>query len=188
MEGHEGTKTFRTRLQGLRVDIFFCRSRREEAQIDLVQRPIMSQFQDPFTILGSVILSVLLIHAASSVGYRRLHLQLRFRGLALLSGVAHLRFVDHTSSIMPKKSLTPLQWAMVILLAGPPLALVIFNIGPGRWVNTVQDSVIGGHSPDLSFLAVLLLEFILIGIVGLAVRWLTGRTLVELFTNKKSDK
>jgi hypothetical protein len=89
---------------------------------------------------------------------------------------------------MPKKPLTPLQWVAVVLLAGPPLVLVIFNVGPGRWINMTQDSVIGGHSLSLSFLAVLLLEFMLIGVVGLAVRWLTGRTLVELFTKKKSDK
>jgi hypothetical protein len=88
---------------------------------------------------------------------------------------------------MPKKPLTPLQWVAVILLAAPPLVLVIFNIGPGRWINTAQDSVIGGHSLSLGFLAVLLMEFILIGVVGLTVRWITGRTLVELFRKKKSD-
>lgn len=89
---------------------------------------------------------------------------------------------------MANKPLTPLQWVAVALLAGPPLILVLFNIGPGRWINSAQDSVIGGHSVSLSFLAVLLLEVILIGVLGLVVRGLTGRTLVELFTKKKSDK
>jgi hypothetical protein len=89
---------------------------------------------------------------------------------------------------MPKKTLTPLQWLAVALLAGPPLVLVIFNVGPGRWINRAQDSVIGGHSISLSFLAVLSLEFLLIAIVAKAVRWLTGRTIVELFTKRKSDE
>jgi hypothetical protein len=54
-------------------------------------------------------------------------------------------------------------------------------------MNAAQDAVIGGHSLSLSFLAVLLLEFALIGIVAIAVRWLTGQTLVQLFTKRKSD-
>ena len=86
-----------------------------------------------------------------------------------------------------KSSLTPAQWALVVILAGPPLALVIFNCGPGRWINEFQNSIIGGHSLSLSCLFVLLLESLLIGVIGLAVRWLTGRTLVELLTRKKEQ-
>jgi hypothetical protein len=88
---------------------------------------------------------------------------------------------------MSKPPLTLKQWVAVVLLAGPPLVLVICNIGPGRWINAAQDAVIGRHSLSLSFLAVLGLEFALLGIVAVAVRWITGRTLVELFTKKKSD-
>jgi hypothetical protein len=43
MKGREGIKAFRTKLQGSMLDIFFCSSRREEAQINSVQRPTMSQ-------------------------------------------------------------------------------------------------------------------------------------------------
>lgn len=89
---------------------------------------------------------------------------------------------------MSKPSLTPLQWFMVALLAGPPVVLVIYSVGPGRWINAVQDSVIGGHSLELSVLAVLGLEFLLLGVVAILVRWITGKTLVELFTKKKSDE
>jgi hypothetical protein len=88
---------------------------------------------------------------------------------------------------MSKPRLTPLQWVAVVLLAGPPLTLVFCDVGPGHWLNAAQDAVIGGHSFSLSFLAVLLLEFALIGIVAVAVRWLTGRTLVQLFIKRKSD-
>jgi hypothetical protein len=88
---------------------------------------------------------------------------------------------------MSKPRLTSLQWVAVVLLAGPPLILVFCDVGPGRWVNAAQDAVIGGHSLSLSFLAVLSLEFALIGIIAVAVRWLTGRTLVQLFTKLKSD-
>lgn len=88
---------------------------------------------------------------------------------------------------MSQPRLTPLQLVAVALLAGPPLILVLCNIGPGRWVNEMQDSVLGGHSLSLSVLAVLFLEFVLIGILAATVRLLTGRTLVQLFTKKKSD-
>lgn len=88
---------------------------------------------------------------------------------------------------MSKPRLTPWQWVAVALLAGPPLVLVLGNVGPGRWMNAAQDTVIGGHSLSLSVLAVLLLEFGLIWVVAVGVRWLTGRTLVELFTKRKSD-
>ena len=88
---------------------------------------------------------------------------------------------------MVKPRMTPLQWVAVVLLAGPPLALVFCDVGPGRWMNAAQDAVMGGHSLGLSVLAVLLLEFVLIGIVAVAVRWLTGRTLVQLFTKRKAD-
>jgi len=89
---------------------------------------------------------------------------------------------------MSNPRLTSLQWVAVVLLAGPPLTLVFCNVGPGRWMNAAQDAVIDGHSLSLSFLAVLFLEFALIGIVAAAVRWLTGRTLVQLFAKRKSDE
>jgi len=54
-------------------------------------------------------------------------------------------------------------------------------------MNAAQDAVIGGHSLSLSVLAVLSLEFALIGIIAVAVRWLTGRTLVQLLTKRKSN-
>jgi hypothetical protein len=88
---------------------------------------------------------------------------------------------------MPKQSLTPKQWIAVALLAGPPLVLVIGNFGPGRWMNEAQDAVIGCHSLSLSVLAVLFLEFVLIGVVAIFVRRITGRTIVEVFTKKTSD-
>jgi hypothetical protein len=87
-----------------------------------------------------------------------------------------------------KSHLTAGQRVAVALLAGPPLVLVLCDIGPGHWINTAQDALIGGHSLSLSFLAVSLLEFVLLGLVAMAARWLTGRTLVDLITKKKSDK
>jgi hypothetical protein len=65
-----------------------------------------------------------------------------------------------------KSSLTPAHWALVVVLVSLPLVLVILNIGPGRWINEAQDSVIGGHSIEWSVLMVLLLEFLLIGVTG----------------------
>ena len=110
----------------------------------------------------------------------------KFKSL-VSAAIAHVTVRLHPR-VMPKKPLSPLQWVAVASLAGPPLVLVIFNIGPGRWINAAQDSVIGRHSLSLSFLAVLMLEFMLIGAAGIVVRWLTGRTLVALFTKKQPDK
>jgi hypothetical protein len=89
---------------------------------------------------------------------------------------------------MTKPRLAGLQWVAVALLAGPPLTLVFCDVGPGRWMNAAQDAVIGGHSLSLSVLAVVFLEFALLGMVAVAVRWATGRTLVQLFTRRKSDE
>jgi hypothetical protein len=89
---------------------------------------------------------------------------------------------------MPKQSLTFKQWIAVALLAGPPLVLVIGNIGPGRWMNLAQDAVIGRHSLSLSILAVLFLEFVLIWIVAKIVLLLTGRTIVNNLKKRKSDE
>ena len=44
----------------------------------------------------------------------------------------------------------------------------------------------GGHSLSLSVLAVLLMEFACIFIVAIAVRSITGRTLVQLLTRKRT--
>ena len=89
---------------------------------------------------------------------------------------------------MPKQSLTPKQWIAVILLAGPPLVLVIGNIGPGRWMNEAQDAIINRHSLCLSVLAVLFLEFVLIWIVAKIVLLITGRTIVDNLKKRKPDK
>ena len=83
-----------------------------------------------------------------------------------------------------KFDLTPLQWLLVILLAAPPVVLVIGEIGPGRWANELQDALFGGHSGKLSVLAVMFLEFTCLAVVAVAVRRITGRTLAQLFAKK----
>lgn len=78
----------------------------------------------------------------------------------------------------------------IILVGCPPLASVLFNIGPGYWANTVQDRMLGGHSLEISLLAVLFFEFACFGVVAIGVKLLTGRTIVQLFlkNNSESDK
>lgn len=83
--------------------------------------------------------------------------------------------------------LTLLQWLVVLILAAPPVLLALLNVGLGRWANASQDSVIGGHSPAISILAVLLLEFACLWLVAVAVRRITGRTIVELFRGNRKD-
>ena len=89
---------------------------------------------------------------------------------------------------MLKTHLTWSQWITVVLLAAPPLVLVLCNIGPGRRMNSAQDAIFGAHSIEISVLAALLSEFVLIGTLAVVVRWITGRTLVELFTKRKTDQ
>lgn len=81
--------------------------------------------------------------------------------------------------------LTPLQWLVVLILVAPPVLSVLLNFGPGRWANACQDAVLGGHSRAISILAVLLLEFASLWLVAIAVRGLTGRTIVELFRGNR---
>ena len=74
-----------------------------------------------------------------------------------------------------------------ILLGGPPVVSVLFNIGPGYWANTMQDRILGGHSMKISVLAVLFLEFACLWIVGGGVKLVTGRTIVQLFSKNRSE-
>ena len=78
-------------------------------------------------------------------------------------------------------NLTASQAFFIVLLAAPPLVAVLFDIGPGRWINALQDRVLNGHSLEVSVLGVLGLEFFCLYIVAVIVRWITGRTLVQLF-------
>jgi hypothetical protein len=45
---------------------------------------------------------------------------------------------------------------LFLLLFGLPIAFVSFNIGPGRWINGIQDLFFGWHNLELTFLIVLL--------------------------------
>ena len=84
------------------------------------------------------------------------------------------------------KTLSAGQWIGAIL-AAPPVIFVCLDIGPGHWANAAQDAVIAGHSISLSVLAVIAMEFALIAVVAIATRWLTGQTLVQLFTKRKLE-
>jgi hypothetical protein len=78
---------------------------------------------------------------------------------------------------------------LVLLLVGPPIAFVSFNVGPGRWANAAQDMLIGRHSLELSFLAVCLLWFVPMGMVfrilNVIKRRLTGQPPIEPLTKTK---
>lgn len=79
------------------------------------------------------------------------------------------------------------QVVAVVLLLAPPFVSYFFDTGPSRWLIDFQESLIGGHFPTLTFLALLFLEFLFIGIVGLTVRALTGRTIVQIFTGQTTN-
>ena len=76
-----------------------------------------------------------------------------------------------------------------VLFAGPAIYMVEGHVGLGRWVIDLQDHWFGMHSMKGSLAVVMLLEglclFIPLAIVGLVVRCITGRSLVELLRKKK---
>jgi len=76
-------------------------------------------------------------------------------------------------------------WLFGVLFPGLAVASVIGEIGPGRWANRSQDAMLGGHSGELSVLAVIVmfLEIAFLGIVGR----IAGRPVVRLRARKKKS-
>ena len=76
-----------------------------------------------------------------------------------------------------------------VLFVGPGIYMVEAQVGLGRWVVDFQDHLFGMHSMKGSLAVVLLVEglciFIPLVILGLLVRRITGRSLVELLRKKK---
>jgi len=70
------------------------------------------------------------------------------------------------------------------ILGGPAIAMVELQLGPGRWIVALEDNLFGYHFPVTSAAILMLVEIVLIGAIilplALAVRWVTGKTLVEL--------
>jgi hypothetical protein len=88
----------------------------------------------------------------------------------------------------------PTKQGLLILVSaavfvGPGIYMVEGHVGLGRWVIDFQDHWFGIHSMKGSLAVVMVLEglcvFIPLGIVGLVVRHITGRSLVELLRKKK---
>ena len=76
-----------------------------------------------------------------------------------------------------------------VLFVGPGIYMVEGHVGLGRWVVDFQDHWFGMHSMKGSLAVVMLVEglciFIPLGIVGLVVHRITGRSLVELLRKRK---
>jgi hypothetical protein len=89
---------------------------------------------------------------------------------------------------LPTKQLL-LILLFAVLFVGPGIYMVEGHVGLGRWVVDFQDHWFGMHSMKGSLAVVLLAEgfciFIPLMIVGLGVRLITGRSLVELLRKKK---
>lgn len=78
---------------------------------------------------------------------------------------------------------------LAVLFAGPAIYMVECRVGLGPWATDFQDNLFGMHSMKLSMAIVMLLEglciFIPLIIVGIVVRCITGRSLMELLRKKK---
>lgn len=92
------------------------------------------------------------------------------------------------SQQLPTKQLL-LILVSAVFFVGPAIYMVEGHVGLGRWVIDFQDHWFGIHSSKGSLAVVMLLEgfciFIPLAIVGLLVRLITGRSLVELLRKKK---
>lgn len=75
--------------------------------------------------------------------------------------------------------------ALALAFVVPAYVMVERQIGPGRWIIEMQDRFLGGHYTGKSMLLLTITEIICLGIVGIVVRRITGRTLVDILTKKK---
>jgi len=75
-----------------------------------------------------------------------------------------------------------------VALCGPPIAFVELQIGPGEWVVSFQDRLLGYHFPVSSVAILTLAEILaicaLILPIALVLRRLTGKTLIDLIHKK----
>lgn len=86
------------------------------------------------------------------------------------------------------KQLTVRQIILIVisavLIGAPAIFMVETRIGLGRWVLDLQDKLIGSHLMVSSIVIVMLIEILCIGIalwiIAIAIRFITGRTLVEM--------
>src|SRR5262245_10921125 len=78
---------------------------------------------------------------------------------------------------------------VAILFGVPAVIMVELEIGPGRWIIEVQDRLLGYHLMVTSVVLVMFLELMCVLIplflLGVTVRVITGRTLVELFQKSR---
>jgi len=78
-----------------------------------------------------------------------------------------------------------------LLLGGPAMAMVEFQIGPGRWIVAVQDRFLGFHFVVSSMAILMLGELLAIGaiVVPLAVlvRKVTGKTIAEWLRPERQE-
>ncbi len=75
--------------------------------------------------------------------------------------------------------------ALALAFVVPAYVMVERQIGPGRWIIEMQDRFLGGHYNGKSMLLLTMAEIICLGIVGIVVRRITGRTLVDILTKRK---
>jgi len=75
-----------------------------------------------------------------------------------------------------------------VALCGPAIALVELQIGPGEWVVSFQDRLLGYHFPVSSVAILILAEILavcaLVLPIAVVLRRLTGKTLIDLIHKK----
>lgn len=81
--------------------------------------------------------------------------------------------------------LTPVQAVIAALWVGPPMVAAVLDLGPGRWLNRLQDGWLDGHFVELTFVLLALLESLGIWVVVVLVRRLTGKSLAQIFSRRR---
>lgn len=86
---------------------------------------------------------------------------------------------------MKKGRITTKQWVAVIFSVGAAFYLAFTNVGPGSWINELQDSIFGSHNLRLSVLAIGFLGSLLFGAVNQLFRFFgwTCRVGIQAFKN-----
>jgi hypothetical protein len=96
---------------------------------------------------------------------------------------------EHTSTTTVAHEASPADSRLCGDFCRSRYLMVEARVGLGRWVFDFQDHLFGVHSMKGSLAVVLLAEglclFIPLAIVGLVVRRISGRSLVEILRKKK---
>jgi hypothetical protein len=103
----------------------------------------------------------------------------------------------HFGDLRALKRLKPHQVALVVLAAIVflllPILAVEFHLPPAVWLNSQQSQILGGYYfPKLTFVLLMLFyvfaPFIIVSLITLPLKFVTGKTVLELLCKKDAER